>query len=419
MLTRLLAVAVACLILGASATSAAASPGLVGQWKLDEGAGTLVADSSGQGHNGVLSGAGAGWAPGMSGSALGFDGVSGEVIVPASASLEPAAGVSVSAWVKATGSPGDHRYVVAKGATGCIAASYGLYSGPNGGLQFYVSERRGTVYARSPDAGTRVWDGNWHLAVGTFDATTIRLYVDGTEVGSGTTYPGLLEYLLGDSNDLFIGNYPGCSQHEFRGLIDDVRIWNRALTAAQVSGLEPSQTPGGQPIGNPGGGGGNVSGGGGNVSGGGGTAPATTNSDRRPPEIQRAKLSSPTLTVGPGGLLIGADRHGGVTISYTATEPARMTIAVLRSQAGRRRGGQCVTHVAWARGRRGAPCTRFVVIGSFTRNDPAGRVTVRLSGLLTRHRLSPGIYRLDLTPRAHGKNGTTVSVAFRVRRQNA
>lgn len=408
MITRLLLVAAVSVTLGASAAPAAASGGLVGQWKLDEGAGTVVADSSGQGNNGLLSG-GAGWVPGISATALSFDGVSGQVTVPDSASLEPPSAVSVSAWVKAAGSPGDHRYIVAKGATGCIAASYGLYSGPGGGLQFYVSERRGMVYARSPDAGTRVWDGNWHLAVGTFDGTTIRLYVDGTEVGSGTTYPGPLEYLLRDSNDLFIGNYPGCSQHEFRGQIDDVSIWNRALTAAQVSALEPPQTTGGRPIGNPG------PGGGGTVGGGGATPPAATNSDGRPPEIRRLKLSSPTLTVGPGGRLIGADRNGGVTFSFTATEPVRLTITVLRSQAGRRLGGRCAANVAGARGRRGARCTRFVVIGSFTRNDPAGRVTVRFSGLLKRHRLTPGVYRLDLTPRAHGKTGTTVSVSFKVR----
>ena len=61
--------------------------------------------------------------------------------------------------------------------TSCAAASYGLYTGPNGGLEFYVSSSRGTVYVRSPDAGAGVWDGGWHMVVGTYDGNTVRLFV--------------------------------------------------------------------------------------------------------------------------------------------------------------------------------------------------------------------------------------------------
>ena len=122
--------------------------------------------------------------------------------------------MTVSAWIKHAGSPGNYRYVVAKGANGCIAASYGLYSGPNGGLEFYVSQGHGSVYARSPDAGQHVWDGQWHLAVGTYDGSTVRLYIDGGRgrvrdpmgrARSNTCCP--------NSNDFYIGNYPGCSDH--------------------------------------------------------------------------------------------------------------------------------------------------------------------------------------------------------------
>jgi hypothetical protein len=235
---RLSSVAVFFLITAFTASPALASSGPVGVWNLDEGGSAQVKDSSGKGNDGVLSG-GATWVAGHSGTALGFDGSSGEAKVPNSASLEPTA-VTVSAWVQQQGTPGNYRYIVAKGATGCIAASYGLYSGPNGGLEFYVSKTRGTTFARSPDAGDGVWDGAWHLAVGTYDGSTIRLYVDGAEVGSGTAYPGSLEYLLHDSNDLFIGNYPGCSAHEFLGVIDDVTVWNRALPQAEVQALMTS-----------------------------------------------------------------------------------------------------------------------------------------------------------------------------------
>ena len=248
-----------------TASPALAATAPVGLWKLDEGSGTHVADSSGNGNNGVLSG-GVSWVPGASGSALSFDGSTGEVKVADNTVLEPHSTVTVSAWVKQAGSPGDFRYVVAKGANGCIAASYGLYSGPDGGLEFYVSQGQGSIYARSPDAGQDVWDGKWHLAVGTYDGSTIRLYLDGVEVGTGTPWAGSLEYLLPDSNDFYIGNYPGCADHEFLGAVDDVAVWNRTLGTAEIGGLLQPGDPAGQPTSPSGGGGGNQ--GGGNQSGG-------------------------------------------------------------------------------------------------------------------------------------------------------
>jgi hypothetical protein len=63
-------------------------------------------------------------------------------------------------------------------------------------------------------------------------------------------------------------------------------------------------------------------------------------------------------------------------------------------------------------------CSRFVVVSSVMRSDRAGPVTVSLSQLL-RRALSPGTYRLDVTPQAHGRRGKTVSVQFVVRRSHA
>ena len=377
-----------------SASPAAASAGLVGDWKLDEGSGTHVADSSGEGNNGVLSG-GVTWVPGRTGVALSFGGATGKVQVPNNSSLEPHSTVTVSAWVKHDGSPGNYRYIVAKGATGCIAASYGLYSGPNGGLEFYVSRSRGTTYNHSPDAGTRVWDGNWHLVVGTFDGTTVRLFVDGVEVRSGTSYPGSLEYLLPNSNELFIGDYPGCETHEFLGVIDDVMVWNRPLTTTEIKALMPTQgapTPHSRP-----------------GQGQAGTGYAS------PPAIARLRLSPSKITIGVRGQLVRYKHPTGATLSYTDTQAARSTLTVLLSEPGVRQGKRCVKPGARKSGRRAARCTRYLSIGSFAHNDRAGRNSFRFNGL-PRRKLSPGRYRLVVTPRAHGMVGRTASVAFTVLR---
>jgi hypothetical protein len=227
----------------ALSTAARADTGLVGDWPLDEGRGQTAADVSGHANTATLLGAPS-WIAGHSGTALAVDGSGSGARVADNPSLEPATAITVSAWVQRSGSPGAYRYIVGKGATGCTAASYALYSGPNGGLSFYVlGPASDALYTRSPDAGLGVWDGAWHDVTGTFDGSVVRLYVDGREIGSGTPHTGAITYGLPDSNDLFIGHYPGCASRDFVGVIDEPRIWSRALSAAEVAAATGAGAP--------------------------------------------------------------------------------------------------------------------------------------------------------------------------------
>ena len=63
--------------------------------------------------------------------------------------------MTVSAWFRGSGSPGNNRYLVAKGSNLCQTASYGLYTGPNGGMAFYVCDGADNGWTRSPEAGRR------------------------------------------------------------------------------------------------------------------------------------------------------------------------------------------------------------------------------------------------------------------------
>jgi hypothetical protein len=220
-------------IIGLAATSPAyATTGLVASWRFDEGSGAVLHDTSGFGNNGVISGD-VQWVSGLSSSALSFDGNTGRVRVPDSSSLDPASAVSVSVWVRAAGLPGDFKYILAKGASGCLAASYGLYTGPNGGLMFYVARNRGLSYTRSPDGGRGVWNGDWHFVVGTYNGSSVRLYVDGNQVGNSTPATGPIDYAFPD-NDLFMGHYNTCPALDFHGQIDTAKIYSGALTASDV-----------------------------------------------------------------------------------------------------------------------------------------------------------------------------------------
>jgi hypothetical protein len=394
---RLQIVGVAAVLVALVATEAPAlgSANLVGDWRLDEGTGTAAADSSGHGNNGTITGSVA-WTPGHVGAALGFDGNSGNVEVPRSSSLEPSHAVSVGAWVKHSGSPGAYRYILAKGAAGCIAASYGLYTGPSGGLEFYVSRDHGHVYARSPDAGGKVWDGKWHLAVGTFDGTTIRLYVDGVQVGSGTVYPGALEYPLASSNDLYIGDYPDCQTHTFVGDLDEVTVWSGALSAADVALLakgDPTQSvPNGQP-GSPAG-----------TNGPGPGGARKVGSSKNGALLRRLRITPSRFLA----TVASSRRASGATISYVAARAGRTRLEILRAHRTMR----------WAKARRhrsskrSASCTRYVLVGKFTHADRVGMNRLRFAGRPAGRPLAPGAYLLTARPMVQGQADKTLTLSF-------
>lgn len=131
-------------------------------------------------------------------------------------------------------SPGPFRYILAKGHSGCIASSYALYSGADGGLRFYVSDQGGTNFTTSSDAGAGIWDGNWHHVAGTFDGAAVRLYVDGVEVGAPVPRTGPIGYNGLDGDDLFLGHYPGCAGLHDDGAIDDARVYDATLVATAI-----------------------------------------------------------------------------------------------------------------------------------------------------------------------------------------
>jgi Concanavalin A-like lectin/glucanases superfamily len=93
----------------------------------------------------------------------------------------------------------------------------------------------GSDYVPSPDVGNSIWDGTWHHIAGTFDGSTVRLYVDGTQVGTDTTPESktVIAYNL-PFQDFYIATYYGSCQFGFVGDISEVHIWNCALSSNEV-----------------------------------------------------------------------------------------------------------------------------------------------------------------------------------------
>jgi hypothetical protein len=206
-------------------------------WPLNEGRGQVVHDWSGHGNDGQL-----GSTPGVDANdptfikgiyswsyGLHFDG-NDFVSIPDSASLEPQQ-MTVSAWFRGTGSPGSFKYLVAKGSNLCQSSSYGLYTA-NGGLAFYVGDGY-TNFTVSPEASASVWDGKWHNAAGTYDGSVVRLFIDGKEIGNGTTgsTPPRYDTPTGTTT---LGAYVGSCDLALTGDLDEVSIWSKALPVSDI-----------------------------------------------------------------------------------------------------------------------------------------------------------------------------------------
>jgi hypothetical protein len=208
-------------------------PSLLAWWRFDEGMGTTAVDLSGHGHQGSVTGAT--WTAGHGGGyALAFDGQTASVRVPWSASLEPGQ-VSVAAWVKGNAPEPPGASILKAGYSGCMQTSYGLATGPSGGLVFEVGN--GGAPSASPEANS-VWDGQWHRVVGTYDGSTVQLYVDGSEVGAGTDAPYQLDYPFPAHDPLVMGsNRADCGSNtpQWTGTLDEVAIYARPLASAEIA----------------------------------------------------------------------------------------------------------------------------------------------------------------------------------------
>ena len=209
------------------------NPGLVAAYSFDAGSGSTLADVSGTGNNGTISGAT--WSTqGRNGGALSFDGVNDLVTVADSPSLDLTTGMTLEAWARPSVVTNWRTLLLKEQPSQLI---YGLYANNNGNrpsAHVYIGgdrELRGTARLN-----VNVWT---HLAA-TYDGANLRIFVDGNQAATLAVSGSILT----SSNPLRIGGNTIWSEW-FGGLIDDVRIYNRALTQPQIQ--SDMNTPVGPP----------------------------------------------------------------------------------------------------------------------------------------------------------------------------
>ena len=198
-------------------TARASDPNLVAHWTLDEGTGIIAYDSAGN-NNGAIYGAT--WTTGKIGGALSFNGTSNYVDCGSGPSNYD--NITVSAWMK-TSTKG--VLVSNRDAGGSYGTWYSLYStsieiGDNSQGGF----RNVTFY-------TPTLNGLWHHIVYTKDGINHAIYVDGSLDQNFTSNADISQV-----NPMFIGRRWNRSNDVFwfNGIIDDVRIYNRALSAGEI-----------------------------------------------------------------------------------------------------------------------------------------------------------------------------------------
>lgn len=193
---------------------------------MDESLGSTMYDQSGNGNNGTVYNAS--WVDGKYGKALSFNGADAHVEVANNSSLMPTY-VSVSAWMKPVEISSTAKGIVRKGAGWGVEGYALLYV--DGEVRFGIANAGGEDWIA---ASSSLVDLNvFSHVVGVYDGTKIYIYVNGVLANSKTT-----STTIGSNTcDLYIGQIDGVGSSFLYGVIDDVRVYNRALNAEEIGWL--------------------------------------------------------------------------------------------------------------------------------------------------------------------------------------
>ncbi len=207
---------------------AAAATGMVSHWLLDENTGTTAIDFVG-GNNATLNGSAA-WAPteGQVDGAVRLNGPGSYLSVGNESNFDFTNAMTVACWIRPDTFDATWQAFVCKGDY-----SWRLHrAGDTNFLNFACNG----LSQLDVTGTTNINDGQWHHVVGVYDGANLYIYVDGNLDGSIAS-TGLID---NTGDPVQIGSNASMSGREFKGLMDDVCIYNRALTAEEIGALYTS-----------------------------------------------------------------------------------------------------------------------------------------------------------------------------------
>jgi alpha-mannosidase len=209
----------------ASARTAAAAASLVAAYSFQAGSGTIAQDLSGSGNHATLTNGPTWTAAGTYGNAISFDGVDDYLVAPASPTLDLRQSGTLEAWIKVNTLARWHG-VISKGTPDSDPAhNYALEIDNTNRVLCILGNGASALQLR----GSAIAAGQlYHLACA-WDGARVNLYVNGALQASSaqTLTPAA------NAAPLYIGQF-GASADRLQGMIDEVRIYNRALTQPEV-----------------------------------------------------------------------------------------------------------------------------------------------------------------------------------------
>ncbi|HVZ76263.1 MAG TPA: LamG domain-containing protein [Candidatus Paceibacterota bacterium] len=217
------------------------SNGLTGYWNFNEGSGSTAKDFISGSPNGSVMGSPS-WVAGKQGSALLLNGSSQYVDVPITVNY-PA--FTVSAWFNATSLSASNSRIVANSHTDDAAEHNGFQLMFNtGGTSGFFDVGNGSSEGRATWSQT-LSTGTWYHYVGVYDGSSVYAYINGVQVAStsyagGPIAPSGYDVSIGRNNNAeYTGDY-------FSGVVDDVRIYDRALSPSEVAAMYTANIPAGK-----------------------------------------------------------------------------------------------------------------------------------------------------------------------------
>ncbi|MBT7105751.1 hypothetical protein HN933_02775 [Candidatus Woesearchaeota archaeon] len=183
---------------------------------------SYVVDVSDYGNDGVVNGSVFNLSGGKYGGAFDFDGVDDSVEIESSSSLNISGNITLSVWVNINNLSNDFSFLSKEDAFAFHTSTVSLDE-----LRFTIP---GLWDSDSTDADLEI--GRWHHLTVTYDRTNVRFYSNGVLVGVSSK----TDAIPSNSNPIVIGEdqWVGAGSSYFNGTIDEVRIWNRSLTADEV-----------------------------------------------------------------------------------------------------------------------------------------------------------------------------------------
>ncbi|HJW87345.1 MAG TPA: LamG domain-containing protein, partial [Candidatus Brocadiaceae bacterium] len=202
-----------------SVTVTSSTPGgLIGKWSFDGDA----KDSSGNGNDGIIKGAT--FVDGKFGKALSFDGVDDSVSIGANLIKKDNTPFSIVSWFKIPSGGGNSYYDTIYSSGNCDG-SYGFHSYAGGDKRLYFDKE---CVVGLISANTQYFLDVWHQGIVVYNGNSARIYLDGVP---DSNWVAVANQGGAEAND-YIGSI--ASSYYFKGLIDEVRIYNRVLSETEI-----------------------------------------------------------------------------------------------------------------------------------------------------------------------------------------